>query len=350
MWFEELTGFKEHGAAQVRQLLTYEGGYLFSKANGVTLKAGTLETPTLAELKHSLRQTGFTGQTPVQVQEVIADVQQLHANPANEGAYFQVASQFNLLEMVSPTVTPDSGVTDYQFDKTQGPACAIACGAGLIYRNYFVPIAGEIGQTALRQLNMLEAFEPALLSYIDQQHAPQQKTLWQMKNGYALPNQTQLALINTVLSGLSADEVVQLRDSIKIGLQQDTQVTLKGCLHSVNQAYCSAMPVAYSQHHVGLWQPLACLVLQAAYEATLASAALNLANTGNNKVFLTLLGGGAFGNPMDWILQAIDYALAQFQYSGLQVAIVSYGRSHPQVQALVKKYQTQQHTVAIEPA
>jgi len=30
------------------------------------------------------------------------------------------------------------GVTRYQHDHTQGPACAIACGAATIYRNYFV--------------------------------------------------------------------------------------------------------------------------------------------------------------------------------------------------------------------
>ncbi len=51
---------------------------------------------------------------------------------------FQVASQFNLLEMISPNVTPDDGIGIYENDPTQGPACAIACGAGTIYRNYLV--------------------------------------------------------------------------------------------------------------------------------------------------------------------------------------------------------------------
>ncbi|MCK5683507.1 hypothetical protein KAJ27_05280 [bacterium] len=53
---------------------------------------------------------------------------------------FQVASQFNLLEMVSPGVTPEEGVGRYEHDHTQGPACAIACGVGTIYRNYFEAI------------------------------------------------------------------------------------------------------------------------------------------------------------------------------------------------------------------
>ena len=34
-------------------------------------------------------------------------------------------------------MTPEDGVTGYAWDKTQGPCCAIACGASTIYRNYF---------------------------------------------------------------------------------------------------------------------------------------------------------------------------------------------------------------------
>ena len=64
-------------------------------------------------------------------------VRQMHQAPENAGALFQVASQFNLLEMVSPTVTPEDGVTRYQQDRTLRPA-----GAATIYRNYFAPLGG----------------------------------------------------------------------------------------------------------------------------------------------------------------------------------------------------------------
>jgi len=37
-------------------------------------------------------------------------------------APFQVASQFNLLEMTGPSVTPEHGVARYAHDPTQGPA------------------------------------------------------------------------------------------------------------------------------------------------------------------------------------------------------------------------------------
>ena len=79
------------------------------------------------------------------LREVVANVQTLHQDPNNRNAIFQVASQCNLLEMVGPSVTPESGVTGYYYDKTQGPACAISCGAGTVYRNYFVPLTGAGG-------------------------------------------------------------------------------------------------------------------------------------------------------------------------------------------------------------
>ena len=54
----------------------------------------------------------------------------MHGLPENRGALFQVASQFNMLEMVGPRVTPEEGVTRYEHDRTQGPACAMAAGRG----------------------------------------------------------------------------------------------------------------------------------------------------------------------------------------------------------------------------
>lgn len=338
MWFEQLTGFTEQGAAQVRQMLSLDNGLLTSRANGKTFQVGHLVTPTLDELKTDaaaiMQSSAFKAQ-PISVQEVIANVQSLHMDPQNAGAFFQVASQFNLLEMVSPTVTPDSGVTGYQFDHTQGPACAMACGAGLIYRNYFVPVDGELGQTAERQLNMLDQFEQQLLKHVNQHAIEPFNILWQMKNGYALPSSKQLNAINQTLALLNESEINELINAVKIGVQYDTEVTLNNIGHVVTQAYCSAMPVAYTEHPATLWQPLASLILQAAYEATLAAAVINASKTGNNKVYLTLLGGGAFGNAISWIIDALQRALGAYSHSGLSIMLVSYGRSKPELSSLL---------------
>ena len=127
----------------------------------------------------------------------------MHQAPEYAGALFQVASQFNALEMTGPHVTPEHGVTRYQHDATQGPACAIAAGAATIYRNYFVPVGGGVGQTAKRQLDGLaaigEALSKALGKPVD--------ALWEMRNGYALCNQAGLEAISAYLANLRPDEL-----------------------------------------------------------------------------------------------------------------------------------------------
>jgi hypothetical protein len=70
----------------------------------------------------------------------------------NRLATFQAASQFNCLEFTGPSLTPEAGVSIYEFDRTQGPACAIACGPATVYRNYFVPLGEQVGQSAHRQI------------------------------------------------------------------------------------------------------------------------------------------------------------------------------------------------------
>jgi hypothetical protein len=122
--------------------------------NGKDYGIGDLELVPLQSLRERVESTGgLPGRLKVSV--VTGDVRQMHRSPENAGALFQVASQFNLLEMVSPTVTPEQGVTRYQHDRTQGPACAIAAGAATIYRNYFASVGGSHGQTAERQLDGL---------------------------------------------------------------------------------------------------------------------------------------------------------------------------------------------------
>ena len=62
------------------------------------------------------------GRTAVQC--VAGEARAIRADPELERALFQVASQFNLLEMTRSSVTPEDGVTRYSGDHTQGPACA----------------------------------------------------------------------------------------------------------------------------------------------------------------------------------------------------------------------------------
>lgn len=326
MWFETLTGFPEESPQQVRENITVDGQALISHVNGKVLVYGQLETPTLAELRERILAGGHKS-GKISVREVVADVQHLHTNVSNAGALFQVASQFNLLEMASPSVTPERGVGIYEHDRTQGPACAIAAGAGTIYRNYFASVNGQTGQSANNQIDCLADIGTAL--------GNTESRLWEMKNGYALASQSGLVEISQRLQASSESELDRLRQLLRIGIQWNTQVTLNDSRHTVSQAYCSALPVAYSQHASHLWEAFARLILEAAYEATFCTAILNAMIHGNNRLFLTLLGGGAFGNETGWIIRGIQRALNLYKDVDLDVIIVSYSASNRYVQQLV---------------
>jgi hypothetical protein len=315
-WFENLTGCVGESPESVRKHLFIDGQRLCSRLNGKSWLCGELETQTLAQLRQRVLNTKYD-LAPISVRNVVGNVQHLHLNRANENAVFQVASQFNLLEMTSPRVTPECGVGIYEHDFTQGPACAIAAGAGTIYRNYFVDINGRIGQTADNQIDCLSGIAKLLDN--------SKQRLWKMVNGYALPSAEGLEEINRKLESMDEAALDTVRQALQIGLHWDTQVTLGDASHTVSQAYCSAMPVAYTPHTKELWAPLAKLILEAAYEATICSAILNVDRNRNNRLFLTRLGGGAFGNSPDWITDAISRSLELYSDSGLDVAIVSYG-------------------------
>jgi len=325
MWFEELFGFVENGEPQaVRALLELDGDRLRSRANDREVGCGRLELLSLAELRERGAGSGLEGSGSCsQVRERVAGVQALHANPDHAGALFQAASQFNLLEMKGPSVTPEEGVGIYEYDHTQGPACAIACGGGTVYRNYFVPLGEQLGQSAERQIDCLADLGERLDN--------RGERLWTMRNGYALATGEGLHEIASQLTNISDAEHDSLRASLRIGVHWDVEVTHSDAGHGVTQVYGSALPVAYSQHSPREWEPFARLILEASYEATLWAAALNAQATGSSKVFLTLLGGGAFGNDLAWITDALEHAIARTPVQGLDLMLVSYGHANPAI-------------------
>jgi hypothetical protein len=201
MWFEELTGFPEESIQQVQNNITVDGETLKSQVNGKAMVCGRLETPSLATLRERIQAINYK-KGKISLREAVANVKNLHVDQTNSDTLFQVASQFNLLEMVSPTVTPEMGVGIYDFDPTQGPACAIAAGAGTIYRNYFAPVNEQVGQSANNQIDCLADLGTAL--------GNTKNRLWEMKNGYALASHDGLVEISKRLESASDSELDEL--------------------------------------------------------------------------------------------------------------------------------------------
>ncbi|MCH2065468.1 MAG: hypothetical protein MK194_17295, partial [Roseibacillus sp.] len=185
---------------------------------------------------------------------------------------------------------------------------------------YFVPVGSRQGQSADHQIDCLRDVHDHL--------SPDGEPLWEMRNGYALCSGEGLEKINRHLSSVDENGRDELRIRLRIGLHWNVQVTQPDPVHEVSQAYCSALPVAYSALPSADWEPFARTLLEASYEACLLAAHENMARTGNSVAYLTMVGGGAFGNEADWIIDAIRRAIDLLPGTGLDVRIVHHREVH----------------------
>lgn len=336
-WFERLTGFREQSYEDTRARLQVEGRQLRSLKNGHSYGIGELELASLQSLRDRvLESAGLPGR--LTVRNVEGNVGLMHEQPEYAGALFQVASQFNLLEMMNERATPEDGVTCYRDDHTQGPACAIAAGAATLYRNFFVPVQGESGQTKARQLNALADVGERL----SRELGCPVESLYTMHNGYAMCSADGLTYIRDYLAAASAETIDELRGLLRVGVHSDVEVTSVDSTPRpvVSQVFCSALPVAYVKPKLppSLWQPFAKLVLEAAYEATVWAAVLHAQRGGSRTVLLTRLGGGVFGNEDAWIDAAIHRALTEAHGLALDVVLVCYGSTPASMLALEQAF------------
>eukprot|EP00053_Salpingoeca_punica_P006185 m.59350 g.59350 ORF g.59350 m.59350 type:complete len:383 (-) comp13571_c0_seq1:217-1365(-) len=344
-WFKALFGVDEGPYREVQKNFSVSGTQLHCGSR--KWEMGTFTTPSVKELreealKHAKEAADKLAGQQWRVEHIAtSDIMKLHGQPENSHAVFQAASQFNCLEFVSPAVVPEQGIACYAGDPTQGPSCAMACAPGTLYRNYFTTLAQSVGQQRDKQINNLADLE-ALAATVQQQQ--QQKAgaaaaggaekedsatatpprFWRVKNGYTEASAEGLARFNALLEQKALDRRAAI-DAVRIGIQADTEVVFSGRRggepellpsagssqpHLVTQAYVSAISVGYSMLPASKWEPLARIVLDASYEATLWQGVLAAAKHGVNTVFLTFVGGGVFRNEMPWITDSINRAVS----------------------------------------
>jgi len=388
-FFSQLFQFQEGPYPQTHQALLNiaeftsdtTNGYFrercdFRLSNGAAVSAGMFSTPSVSELRDCLRirlsdmKKLKRGGDVFLVNNIIGEARSLHRKEEFKGAIVQAASQFNFLEFISDHVTPEKGIGGYAYDRTQGPAvschlqsfqgtlqvllvslstlslsleyqcllfleykCAMACAAGAAYRNYLVPVPFETtmtrGQTKDRQLNGLEDVE----KYIVENNVLKQVP-WKVKNGYIRSTETELNTLNQLLEDspqIQEDILARLR----IGIQEDTAVTdALACCESddeiastVTQTYNSAISIGYCYLKDNAWEPIARIILDATYEATLLVGLLKTVEAriaGKAKdpvVLLTKVGGGVFGNDDVWIEAAMSRAIQSVQQFGVGMDI-----------------------------
>ena len=171
-----------------------------------------------------------------------------------------------------------------------------------------------------------------------------------VKNGYSFASRENLDDINRKLSSLDQS---QLMEHINVGIHSDVGVIfsdryidISNQELKVNQVYCSTLSIAYNGGNIDInsWEPLASLILDSCYEATILAGILNRIKHQDSKrskhIFLTFIGGGVFGNKDEWISRAIAKALilADRMNEDIEINICHYSQVNQSIVRLIEKY------------
>ena len=306
-WFENVFGFSEESNYKKTRKKVLKN-YVNNRINNIS--CGMFFINTIKDYNHL--QNKARGK--VTFNNIVCNITKIILDPANENATFQIASQFNCLEMINPNVTPADGIVIYENDHTQGPIATLCAPAALAYRNYII-------DSNKQQLNTLEKVELCL-----------PKPLWKMKNGYLLfENEKNLITLNNLLSNPSNEEI--FRENIGVGNHKDVGI----CniysedpkeTHKINQVFCSGLPINYNSiKDLKLWTPFSIILLYSIYELTLLETCKNNERFKISKpCYLTMVGGGVFGMSHKLIKNAIVQACQSIANRGLSldVALVHY--------------------------
>lgn len=307
---------KPKSAQQVRDLLTTlerkiaaspttcfaeaPDGTVNLSVDGQSFHAGRFEVPTIATLKKRLEATSRSGGGKLRLSALRGtgprtDIGGLQAT-APPDVLFQVASQFNCLEAVSARMVP---VSSYPSDPTQGPRASVSAFPGTFLRHYFAP--GPEGsryvQTDTNGINLLAAVtKPGLV---------------RVKSGYLLAHEIENA-------SAFAQELEDNFEQLQVGLHDDVEVVLgadwggpvpRGAQQRVSQAFTSTIALGSYSRDDG--SPMLARVRQQLLRAAYLGTILGALALGKNRIVLTLIGGGAFGNPHRAIWDAIHWALEE---------------------------------------
>jgi len=296
---------------------------------GVSYRAGRLNVVSFGALRSKLDASpvGVARSIPVTILCVprgkgqlecwrrMVDVASLQGEPRNTGAVFQVASNFNIVEGIGQDVSPDrDGFTEkYHMDLTQGPAACLSAGPAAIARVYApffssVPLS-ECRQTGQRQVNLLcdlSTYFPMHNGYVVLTRPLSECGSVDSERAEAAP----LPELDSQLSDLADlakvcyHEGVQVTSGFRCKRTDSLEIVEEG--QCVDQVLCAALNIGQGldgrfnrRSHQA--ESKARFLLRVAYEGSYMAAV----NAGRRQLHLTLIGGGVFANPHEWIVDAL---------------------------------------------
>ncbi|KAH0787013.1 hypothetical protein GPJ56_009011 [Histomonas meleagridis] len=314
-WFTRLFGFEEvpNQVASHFSLSKDRNGDIMitSKDNGKSYSVGNFQIRDLKSFKDLQEIGGGTLNLLVGngSQTVDADIITCETNPENNGATFQMASNFNCLDHMPYKKPPMGYLSYYVTSHEQGGPGTVACGPALVYRQYLLPHpSGRIGQ---------------------------------MDEDVQLLSRTPAEVIDGYVHYLPPLFNWSNPDNYQVGVHQNIDVTLGRSGNRgnqfrivenqrIHQVFCSTLCFGYVEKSNANLK-IAENILSNEYKLTVLSAWENSlkypGKKGSKKLFLCLIGGGAFGNPIDLICRSISSAVELIIKSGLEVYLVCFNKN-----------------------
>ena len=283
-----------------------ERGFAVLALGEQLFSAGRFRTLSLCELRAMAQARPGAGPSRLSVllgADPLTDIGALQAMD-DGGSVFQAASQFNCLEAPGPRVTQ---VANYLYDPTQGPRASIGAWPATLLRHYRAPDGqgGHFVQNDTRQLNLLAAAcRPGVA---------------RVQSGY-------LSASTIPDPRAFSASLLEHFEQLQIGLHEGAQVVFganwDGWVPTpaphITQVFTSTLAAGGYGEAVSpgsVWEDIARTLLRVAYLGTLLSARA----LGKERVVLTLIGGGVFGNPHSLIFEQILWATQQVP--GLHVVV-----------------------------
>jgi hypothetical protein len=316
-WFSYITGLSEPEFRKMDKSQIFkknEQGYLdlYHHTTGKPTMCGQLSILRVEDLISTLPDT-ITPEKSVPIEIItredndaesirfvdVAYYQSVYGSTGTSDTVFQVASNFNGIEAINDDIYPDvqSFVEQYIYDRTQGPVASISAGGAAIARvhaAFFDTSEKDWMQTKEHQINIIEELHEYLPTH----------------NGYIRfsGNEKELPQSDKEKDELFRKMHVCYHENVQVtsGHRTAQSIEILKKPKYIDQVFCAAINI--HQGESGRFNKTlphindSCqFILNSAYNSTyLVTVAKK-----KKHLYLTLIGGGAFGNSRKWIFDAI---------------------------------------------
>ena len=318
-----------------------EGGRDRIVSGAYSYEVGTHRAMTLGELRKlalldSENEEGKEAGLVVSVARYLDIAEYIMANP---GAVVQAASQANALEMPTENTTVEVGLKFYLDDKTQGPAVVLTTLPSLFHR---ITTLGDFNALSRLGIQAVDKTSSSTSSHKKRKEMGSSSSSSSsagmpfVKNGYVQVNGNWEELATRLKSRPDDVMVMTLSNAPVTGRRRvvgdlalydrQSEPSNSANLLTSNQIFSWAVPndCYGNSSMVGDGYTAQHSVLQIAYESALLFAELRRKEMGldRQKLALTLVGGGAFNVPRDFITAAMEGMLRKLENLRLDVTLI----------------------------